>query len=100
MYWLIGFRFAKFIGFKISSFLVFKVSWFLGFKVSMVPYQFPFHGFLKDIDPISEIFKKLLDGLSGYVGPVFQQTYDCISNFLRFAIIILSKNEVGFSLIN
>ena len=69
----LGFLVSQFLGFKVSrfqSFLVsklrgFKVAWFLGFDVLMFPYyQNSISCFLEDIDPVSKIFKNLLDGYS------------------------------------
>ena len=64
-----SFLVSKFLGFKVSWLLGFKVSKFQSFKVSMIPYyQNLISCFLKEIDPISKLFKNLLDGSSGFVG--------------------------------
>ena len=90
----------NFLGFSVYRFLV---SWFLvffgfevccvcgfgviGFKVSRI-YKNTFHVF-RNIEPISKIFKILLDGLAGFVGARFfseiANTPD--SHVLRFVIV-------------
>ena len=68
----LGFLVSWFLGFLVSWLLGFRVSLFLGFRVSLIPYyQNIISCFLADIDPIFKIPKNLLDGSSGFVGPVF-----------------------------
>ena len=55
------------LGFLVSWFRSFLVSKFLGFKASKI-YKIICSCFLEDTDPISKIFKILLNGSSGLVG--------------------------------
>ena len=66
-FWFLGFLVAAFLGFKDSWFLGFKDYQFLGFKASKI-YEMPIPCFLEDIDPISKIFKILLDAWSACAG--------------------------------
>ena len=56
-----------FLGFLVSKFLGFKVVWLLGYDVSKI-YQIRISCLLEDIEPISKIFKILLDGSAGLFG--------------------------------
>ena len=83
--WLLGFRFLDFL---VSCFVV---SWFLGFNVSLfqnfkhsyhvlgallVPYyKISISCSLEDIDPISKIFKNILNGSSDIFGARLFQNF-------------------------
>ena len=59
--WCFGFLVSRIFGFLASKFESFLVSKFQRFN------EFPFHVFL-DLDPVSNIFKGLLDGSAGLCG--------------------------------
>ena len=67
--WFLGFLVSRFlfIGFKVLKFQSFKDSKTQGFNDPTLP---KLHSmFLEDIDPISKIFKNVLDGLLGLFDP-------------------------------
>ena len=79
--WLVPFLVPSFLGFLDSWIIGVLVSWFQSFKDSkafnicwkrLIPYyQISISCFLKDIDPVFQISKNLLDGSSGCFGPAF-----------------------------
>ena len=97
--WFLGFKHYWFIGFKVSwlsDFKVLLISWFQTFKASKI-YQISMSCFLEDIDPISKIFKKSLDGSSGFPRALFSDfSKYWIFHILIFIRIISFENDLGF----
>ena len=82
--------------FKVSKFQSFNFLNFQRFKVSKV-HKFHFMFFI-DIDPISKIFKNLLDGSSGFIGPRLSQHFQNLRfpNFKDVKIQYFSKTMRDF----
>ena len=107
VFWFFGFLVFGFLvfislvswfqSFLVSMFLGFKVSWFLGFKVSNV-YQMSISCFLEYIDPISTVFKILLDGASRFIGAHRPQQNELV-DFRNLEIYKnnIFQNRFGFS---
>ena len=62
------------LGFLVSKFPGFLVSEIIGFKVSKL-YQNSISCSLEDIDPVSKIFKNVLNGSSGFFGARLVQVF-------------------------
>ena len=82
-----------FYGFVVVLFHDFMDLWFCGFLVSNI-YQISISCFQEDIDPISKIFKNLLDGSSGLFSPrLFQICSNCCNVLKRSKFIIFEVSH-------
>ena len=72
-----------FQSFVVSKVLGFKVSWFRSFKDLPIVIS----SLLEENDPISQNFKELLDGSSGFIGARLFENFKFVG-FLTFLILL------------